>query len=135
MTPAEIIYHRRLAVLDHADGSGNVTEACRVFGISRTRYYEWKNVADRYGLEALMPKSARKPQLPEATPTHVIEAPVDPGRLEPTIGCRQYADRLGTRASRSPSPRCKSTWSHTGSARSQRLAKAAAIAAATTGLW
>ena len=45
-----------------------------VFGISRTRYYEWKNVGDRYGLEAFMPKSRRKPQMAEATPTHVIEA-------------------------------------------------------------
>ena len=57
VTPAEIIYQRRIAVLDHAQRTGNVTEACQVFGISRTRYYEWKKVADRYGLEALMPKS------------------------------------------------------------------------------
>ena len=80
-TPAEIIYQRRLAVLAHADKSKNVAETCRLFGVSRTRYYEWKGVADRYGLDALMPKARRRrPQMPEATPTHVIEAPADPGR-------------------------------------------------------
>ena len=80
MTPAEIIYQRRIAVLEHAQRTGNVAETCRVFGISRTRYYEWKNVADRYGLDALMPKARRAPQMPEATPTHVVEALLDPGR-------------------------------------------------------
>ena len=35
MTPAEIIYQRRLAVLDHAERTANVAEACRVFGVSR----------------------------------------------------------------------------------------------------
>ena len=62
VTPAEIIYHRRLAVLDHAARSGNVSATCRTFGVSRTRYYEWKNTADRYGLDALMPKARRAPQ-------------------------------------------------------------------------
>jgi hypothetical protein len=135
VTPAEIIYQRRIAVLDHAQRSGNVSEACRVFGISRTRYYEWKNVADRYGLEALMPKSRRKPQMPEATPTHVIEALLTLAVLQPTIGCRQYADRLGDQGfSIAKSTVQKHLVAHGLGRRSQRLAKAAAIAAATTGL-
>ena len=68
VTPAEIIYQRRIAVLDYAQRSGNVAEACRVFGISRTRYYEWKNVADRYGLEALCPRRAGLPRCPKPRP-------------------------------------------------------------------
>jgi hypothetical protein len=40
VTPAEIIYHRRVQVLDRA-GQTSVTEACRTFGISRTTYYRW----------------------------------------------------------------------------------------------
>ena len=72
MTPAEIIYQRRVRLLDLARETGNVTEACRNFGVSRTRFYEWKSLAERYGLEALMPKARRTPQLPNATPTHVV---------------------------------------------------------------
>ena len=135
MTPAEIIYQRRIAVLDHAQRTGNVTEACGVFGISRTRYYEWKTVADRYGLEALMPKERRKPQMPEATPTHVIEALLTLAVTQPTIGCRQYADRLGDQGfSIAKSTVQKHLVSHGLGKRAQRLAKAAAIAAATIGL-
>ena len=95
VTPAEIIYQRRVAVLAHTAKSGNVAETCRVFGISRTRYYEWKKVAESYGLDALMPKGRRRPQMPEATPTHVVERLLTLAVVEPTIGCRQYADRLG----------------------------------------
>jgi hypothetical protein len=40
VTPAEIIYRRRIAVLEHAAKTNNVAETCRVFGISRTRYYK-----------------------------------------------------------------------------------------------
>src|SRR3712207_1702845 len=62
VTPAEIIYQRRLRVLEHAKETGNVAATCRTFGISRTRYYEWRNRAERYGLGAHMPKARRTPQ-------------------------------------------------------------------------
>ena len=42
-----------------------------------------------------MPKERRSPQTPSATPTHVVERLLTLAVLEPTIGCRQYADRLG----------------------------------------
>ena len=79
MTHTEIIYRRRIVVLAYAQRTKNVAETCRTFGISRTRYYEWKNRADLYGLEALMPKERRSPQMPSATPTHLV-APADHGR-------------------------------------------------------
>ena len=43
MTRTEIIYGRRVRVLEHAAKSGNVAETCRTFGISRETLYEWKN--------------------------------------------------------------------------------------------
>jgi len=135
VTRAEIIYQRRIAVLDYAARVGNVAEACRVFGISRTRYYEWKGVADRYGLEALMPKERRAPQMPDATPTHVLEALLTLAVTQPTLGCRQYADRLGDRGfSIAKSTVQKHLVVHKLGTRAQRLARAATIAAATTGL-
>jgi transposase InsO family protein len=135
VTPAEIIYQRRIAVLDHATQTQNVSETCRVFGISRTRYYEWKGVADLYGLDALMPKERRKPQMPGATPTHVVEELLTLAVLQPTIGCRQYADRLGDRGfAIAKSTVQKILVTHGLGKRAQRLAKAAAITAATTGL-
>jgi transposase InsO family protein len=135
VTHTQIIYRRRLAVLALAKETGNVAAACRTFGISRTRYYEWKSRAERYGLEALMPKERRTPQMPQATPTHVLEELLTLAVLEPTIGCRQYGDRLGDRGfSISKSTVQKHLVAHGLGRRAQRLARAAAITAATTGL-
>src|ERR1700716_2257695 len=72
VTPNEITYQRRLRVLEHAQASGNVSETCRVFGISRTRFSAWRGKAEAYGLEALMPKHRWPPQLPNATPTWLV---------------------------------------------------------------
>ena len=61
MTPSEIIYHRRVRLLELAAELGNISEACRLVGVSRTRFYEWKRTSERYGLEALVPKDRRRP--------------------------------------------------------------------------
>ena len=115
MTPAEIIYQRRIAVLDHAQRTGNVAEACRVFGISRTRYYEWKNRGRP--LRARGADAQGAPGAPDARghphPRH--RGPVDPGR-DSSRPSAVASTPIGsaTRASPSPSRRCKSTWSPTG---------------------
>jgi len=135
VTPAQIIYQRRVALLALAEELGNVAAACRSFGVSRTRYYEWKQRADRFGLEALMPKERRAPQMPSATPTHVVERLLTLAVLEPTIGCRQYADRLGDQGfAIAKSTVQKILVDHALGTRQERLARAAAITAATTGL-
>jgi transposase InsO family protein len=135
VTPAEIIYHRRLRVLEHAQMSGNVAETCRTFGISRTRFYEWRNRAERYGVEALMPKGRRAPQLPNATPTWVVEELLALAVAKPTLGCRQLADELGRRGyAISKTTVQKHLVDHGLGKRAQRLARAAAIAALAGGL-
>ena len=134
MTRDQIIYQRRLRVLAQAEQTGNVAATCRVFGISRTRFYEWRAVAERYGVEALMPKARRRPQLPNATPTHVLEALLTLAVLQPTLGCRQLADRLADRGfSVSKTTVNKLLADHGLARRHQRVARAAAVTA-TTGL-
>ena len=135
MTPAEIIYHRRVRVLEHAALTGNVTATCKTFGVSRTRFYEWRNLAERYGLEALMPKDRRAPQMPNATPTWVVNELLTMAVTEPTIGCRQYADRLDDRGySLGKSTVQDILVRHGLGRRHQRVARAAAITALTGGL-
>jgi hypothetical protein len=63
VTPAEIIYQRRIAVLDQP----------KERAISRTRYHELKNGPAATGSRPWCPR-APAPQMPEATPTHVVEA-------------------------------------------------------------
>ena len=104
-------------------------------GVSRTRCYQWKALADRYRLEALTPKPRRKPQLPNATPTHVIERLLTLAVSQPTLGARRLADLLADAGFALPKTTvAKILAGHGLSRRSQRLAKAAAIAAATSGV-
>jgi transposase InsO family protein len=103
MTPAEIIYHRRVQVLDRA-GQTSVTEACRTFGISRTTYYRWVGRAQRSGLAALLPKGRRPPVMPTATPPDQVEAVLAEAVARPALGARQLVDHLAVRGARlSPS--------------------------------
>ncbi len=55
MTHEDIVYDGRVRVIEYAARIGNVTQACRVFGVSRTSYYQWLTLAEQYGLSALLP--------------------------------------------------------------------------------
>ena len=133
MTRDQIIYQRRVRVLEHATETGNVALTCRTFGISRKAFYEWRGLAERYGLEALMPKARRRPQLPNATPTPVLYELVAIAVAEPTLGCRQLADRLADRGYVvSKTTVQKLLVHHELGRRPQRVARAAALAALVT---
>ena len=135
VTPAEIIYHRRVRVLELADELGNVSKACRAMGVSRTRFYEWRGVVELYGLAALMPKQRRAPQMPNATPTWVVNELLTLAVTEPTLGCRQYADRLEGRGQSIAKSTVQDILVRHGlGRRHQRVARAAALAALTSGL-
>jgi transposase InsO family protein len=135
VTRDQIIHHRRVRVLAHAEKSGNVSETCRTFGISRKTFYEWHGVAERYGLEALMPKARRRPQLPNATPTHVVAELLAVAVAEPTLGCRQIADRLADRGYVVGKTTVQKHLVEAGlGRRAQRVARAAAVAALTGGV-
>jgi transposase len=134
VTPAEIIYHRRVQVLDRA-GQTSVTEACRTFGISRTTYYRWAGRAQRYGLAALLPKGRRPPVMPTATPPDEVQAVLAEAVARPTLGARQLVDHLAERGVRlSPSGVQKLLRRHRLGRRAQRVAALAQLTAATTGL-
>lgn len=135
VTSDQIVYQQRVRALDHARTSGNVAQTCRTFGVSRKTFYKWRNTAAKYGLAALMPKSKRPPAMPNATPTHVLEVLLTLAITTPTVGCRQYSDRLGDQGFEvSKSTVQNLLVAHRLGRRHQRLARAAAITALTTGL-
>ena len=104
-------------------------------GVSRTRYYEWKQLADRYGTEALRPKGRRRPQPPNATPTHVIEQLLTLAVLEPTLGARRLADRLSDAGWPMAASTAQKYLHEAGlGTRRQRIARAALVAAAAGGI-
>jgi transposase InsO family protein len=135
VTRVEIILQRRARVVELAAELGNISAACRIIGVSRTSFYEWQAVAETYGLEALLPKPRRRPQLPNETPTHVVAELLVLAAVQPTLGARRLADLLAERGLVvSATTVQKILNDHRLGRRAQRLARAAAIAAQTTGL-
>jgi transposase InsO family protein len=134
VTLDEIVYHRRVRVLDHA-GQTSVAQACRTFGISRTTYYRWAHRAKHYGLAALMPKGRRSPAMPNATPAYVVEIVLAEAVARPTLGARRLLEHLVERGvDLSASGVQKILVRHRLGSRAQRVAALAQITAAGTGL-
>jgi len=134
VTPAEIIHQRRVRVMEHA-AKTNVSEACRVFGVSRTTFYRWQRQVEAYGLDALMPKGRRAPAMPNATPSWVVEELLAEAVVRPTLGARRYAEALADKGfALSASGVQKILNRHQLGWRRQRVAALAQLTAATTGL-
>ena len=53
MTAKEELVRQRLNLLQLAEALGNVSEACRRRGISRTQFYEYRRRFRAHGLEGL----------------------------------------------------------------------------------
>lgn len=64
---------QKKALLDLAQGMGNVAQACRVLGVSRASFYRFKKAYDAFGEAALAPKPRRKPCMPNAFPESVVQ--------------------------------------------------------------
>ena len=135
MTPDEPIAHRRCRLLTLASELGEVAEVGQQMGISRTRSGEGKRRSGHDGLAALPPTARRTPQLRNATPTHVTHELLSRCVFEPTLGCRELADRLGERGAQVGTTTVRTLRNAHGlGRRCQRLARAATIAAPTTAL-
>ena len=53
MTNFDRDIQRKLGALRHAEQIGDVSKACRYFGISRASFYRWKAAFQRQGKPAL----------------------------------------------------------------------------------
>jgi transposase InsO family protein len=134
MTPSEIIFHRRVRVLEHA-AKTSVAEAGRVFGVSRKTIHDWKRLAEAYGLDALMPKARRAPAMPNQTPSWVVEELLAEAVVRPTLGADRYAEVLAERGFVLSRSGVQKILNRCGlGRRRQRVAALAQLSAATTGL-
>ncbi len=134
MTPSDIIYQRRVRVIERAAEVG-VAQACRDAGVSRTTYYRWEARARRYGLSALIPKARRAPEMPNRIPAWEEEVVLAEALARPTLGARRLLEHLAERGiRRSASGVQKVLRRHNLGTRRQRVAAMAALTAADTGL-
>ena len=63
---------KKLKVLNYVKESGNVSKACRYYGISRETYYQWKRAYEAKGESALI-NSKPCPQNPKIRVAAEIE--------------------------------------------------------------
>ncbi|MBV1820691.1 helix-turn-helix domain-containing protein [Bacteroidales bacterium MSK.15.36] len=80
----------RYLIIIYSIRYGNVSETCRLFGISRTTYYKWYERYKKFGIEGLKDAEKKKPNMPNKISKEiekiildlVIERPKDgPRRL------------------------------------------------------
>lgn len=95
MTLEDSIHSQRLGVLRDAERLGNVSEACRRHGVSRTVFYRWRQRLEHYGPDGVHPKRrqarrGRPPAVPVQTERRVIAFAL----AWPTCGPQWYSDQL-----------------------------------------
>lgn len=135
MTHEDIVYARRVRLINHAAKIGNVAEACRVFGVSRKTYYQWLAKAEQYGLSALLPKHRRAPHQPNAMSSEEVAVILSEAVTRPTLGPRALLRHLKARGvERSASGVAKVLHRHNLGTAKQRVAALASLTAAETGL-
>ena len=134
MTHEDIVYDRRVRLIEYAAKCGNVSQACRVFGVSRKTYYEWLKVASEYGLSALLPKDRRKPHQPNAMTVEEVSIIVSEAVARPTLGPKTLLRHLQARGvDRSASGVAKVLRRHNLGTARLRVAALASLTAADTG--
>ena len=83
MTTQEKLVNRKLSIIELAEFLKNVSQACRINGVSRQHFYDIKKAYDEHGIEGLKEKSRRKPctknrvapEIEEAVMTMSLEYP------------------------------------------------------------
>jgi len=134
VTHEDIVYDRRVRLIEHAAKINNVAEACRVFGVSRTTYYQWVDKAEKYGLSALLPKERRQPHQPNAMSSEEVSVILAEAIARPTLGARSLLRHLKARGvDRSASGVAKVLRRHNLGTAKQRIAALASLTAADTG--
>ena len=73
----ERIIRHKVGLLNLAEELGNVSQACKVMGMSRDTFYRYRDAVENGGVKALLDKSRRQPNLKnrvdEETETAVVE--------------------------------------------------------------
>lgn len=91
---SEKIIKHKIGLLNLADELGNVSRACKVMGMSRDTFYRYKNAVEKGGLEALIEKSRRKPNILNRVDIRTEEAVVKFAIDSPAFGQARASNEL-----------------------------------------
>ena len=91
----KIIQHK-LSVLQLAEALGNVSQACRQRGVSRTQFYEYKRRFQTHGIEGLRDLPPIAKNHPFTTPPEVVAKIKALSMKHPSRGCNYLESLLKT---------------------------------------
>lgn len=94
MNAQEKIARQRLSVLQLAEALGNVSNACRQRGMTRTQFYDYKRRFELQGLEGLKDLPPIHKSHPQTTPPEVVERIVALSLEHPAWGCVRLSEHL-----------------------------------------
>src|SRR5215216_7722181 len=94
MKAEEKLAHQRLSVLELSEALGNVSEACRRRGISRTQFYEYKRRFQTHGIDGLKDLPPVHKSHPMSTPEEVQQRIVQMSLSHPAWGCNRISNQL-----------------------------------------
>jgi transposase InsO family protein len=94
MKADEKLAKQRLSVLELAQTLGNVSEACRQRGMTRTQFYEYKRRFQTHGLEGLKDLPPIHHSHPFTTPPEVVDRILRVSLEHPGWGCVRLSNQL-----------------------------------------
>jgi transposase InsO family protein len=94
VTHDDVLFGYRLRLFTLAEELGNVSEACRRMGVSRSTYYAWRPRLERYGLDGLRVRERRRPRMPNQTGPHLEHRILAFALGHPGLGPRRIAAEL-----------------------------------------
>lgn len=94
MNPAVKIARQRLGVLELAEALGNVSQACKARGMSRSQFYEFKRRFQTHGIEGLKDLPPVHKTHPWTTPDDIVERVIETSLANPSWGCGRISDTL-----------------------------------------
>lgn len=95
-TNEKIIKHK-VGLLNLAEELGNVSKACKVMGLSRDTFYRYKSAVESGGVDALLDKSRRKPNLKNRVEDSVEQAVIAYAVEFPAHGQHRASNELRKR--------------------------------------
>ena len=89
----KIIKHKA-GLLNLAEELGNVSQACRIMGLSRDTFYRYKAAIEQGGIDALIDKNRRKPNIKNRVDEHTETAVIEYAIEEPAHGQVRASNQL-----------------------------------------
>lgn len=94
MTAQERIVKNKMSLLELAEYLQNVSEACKIHGVSRQHFYDIKKAYEEQGLEGLKDKTRRKPCIKNRVAPEIEEAVIRFAYEKPAYGQLRASNEL-----------------------------------------